>query len=298
MRLRFRSSPNGLVLVTLIAACAVCSCQVDERTLSMTTAGAMSGGFGSTDDAGGAGASDPGGSTGDSSLGGTSGASGAAGTVAITIGGGTGGNGGSGGHAAGGSSVGGASAGSSGAGGSGGQLPCGDIDQDKVDDCVETLVQNSRFDSDLSYWFAEPLEAQTWDSRNARAGMGSGSILVSNMAPVASAPGSFMVGAHQCLQVTAGAIYEMAVRVLIPGQQGGGEAGINVEVFGADDCAGSFLEAQTVASTMDVDSWLVVQGELEVPSTARSMWVRLVAIKPFAQTALGALFDDVLVRPK
>ncbi len=298
---RFSSTPSlgRLALVTLVGL--AWSCQVDERTLTGLADGVSSADAGSgaamassgarsvadaavpdsSDDAGGG--SEVGG------LGGMGGLGGIAGSPFEAGSGGTGGD-----------LVNGASGSSSGgnAGSGGASSGCGDIDQDMVDDCTETLVQNSRFDSDGSYWLIEPLATQAWDPRNARAGTGSGSLLISNLAPVDPAPGSFMVGAHQCVPVTADASYELAVRVLIPSGQGAGEAGVNVQIFGADNCASSFLEADTVGTTADVDAWQVVQGELTVSSAARSMWVRLVVSKPFSQAALDALFDDVLVREK
>jgi hypothetical protein len=301
------SSRGRLALVTLAAV--AWGCQVDERDLSGLT-GPVSGGgadagsgtdaeaaadAGSAADAApdssadAAPGEDAGGSAGGAFVPGGSG-----GVVGSTLAAGSGGIGGQLGSGASGSG-----AGNAGAAGSGGaSLGCGDIDQDMVDDCAETLLQNSRFDVDASYWLVETLATGVWDPRNARAGASSGSLLISNLAPVDPAPGSFMVGGHQCVQVSADANYEFAVRVLIPDGQGAGEAGVNVQIFGADNCAGSFLQADTVATTADVDAWEVVQGELTMPSGARSMWVRLVVSKPFSQTALAALFDDVLVREK
>jgi hypothetical protein len=310
MLLRFSSvlSLGRLSVVTLAAVGVALGCQVDERALSGLTDGVSSAGtdagsgadagsyVGSGSDAAVADSPDDGeGGTDAGSFDGSSiGVGGSGGIAGSTFEAGSGGTGRGLGNDASGSS-----AGSGGSAGSAGASPgCGDIDQDMVDDCTETLVQNSRFDSDGSYWLVEPLATQAWDPRNARAGTGSGSLLISNLAPVDPANGSFMVGGHQCVQVTADATYEFAVRVLIPSGQGAGEAGVNVQIFGADNCAGSFLEAETVGTTADVDAWQVVQGELTVSSAARSMWVRLVVSKPFSQTALEALFDDVLVREK
>jgi hypothetical protein len=174
---------------------------------------------------------------------------------------------------------------------------CGDLDKNGVDDCSETLIQNSRFDMDDSYWAAEALALSSWDAQNANAGTGSGSLLIANQAPVDPAAGSFMTGAHQCLQINGNAGYVVAVRVMIPGGQGTGAAGVNLQIFGADNCAGTFLTAETVDTSEEVDTWSVVKGEVQMPSAARSVWVRLVVSKPFAQATLRALFDDILVRP-
>jgi hypothetical protein len=298
-------------VVTLAAIVLAWGCQVDERTLSRLTDAASRAGSdaGSSADAGSSsnGRSDSASVAGADGADSPDGASG--GTEASTSGGNSIGVGGWGGVAGsaleagnggtGGGLINGASgSGGGNAGGAGASPSCGDIDQDMVDDCTETLVQNSRFDSDDSYWLVEPLATQAWDPRNARAGAGSGSLLISNLAPVDPAPGAFMVGGHQCVQVTADTSYELAARVFIPSGQGGGGAGINVQIFGTDNCAGSFLGADTVGTTADVDAWQVVQGELTLPSAARSIWVRLVVSKPFSQATLEALFDDVLVREK
>ena len=197
-----------------------------------------------------------------------------------------------------GTGVGGSLAGFAGGAGSSSLGPCGDIDQNGVDDCSETLVTNSRFQTDLGGWTAEVLDTLAWDTRNAEADSNSGALRVSNLAPVAGTPGAFMTGAHQCVAVSPGATYVGAVRALIPGGQNGGEAGINLQIFDADECGGTFLEAQTLGTTADVDAWRVVQGELRMPPAARSMWLRLVVSKPFAVQQLEALFDDVLLRAK
>jgi hypothetical protein len=303
MFLRFSSasSRGRLALVALGTMGLAWGCQVDERDLSGLTGEVSSGGAdaGSDADAGSVADAAVPDSSADAAAGDDAGGTGGAASAAGGSGGVAGSTlaAGSGGQVSSGTS--GSGAGNAGAAGTGGaSFGCGDIDQDTVDDCAETLVQNSRFDSDGSYWLVEPLATEIWDPRNARAGMGSGSLLISNLAPVDPAPGAFMVGGHQCVQVSAAATYEFALRVLIPDGQGAGEAGVNVQIFGADNCAGSFLEADTVATTSDVGAWQVVQAELTVPSGARSMWVRLVVSKPFSQTALDALFDDVLVREK
>lgn len=291
------SSHVLLALVIFVSASTASGCGVDERSLSSSTAGAASeGGSGFGAGNSGFGSSAAGDLVQGSSAGGSV-AGAAAGSGALGGAGGAAGAGGSGGSGSSGR-AGRSGDGGLGAGGGGGGAPCGDLDQDRVDDCAETLIQNSRFDLDVRYWVAEVLTTQAWDPRNARSGTGSGSMLISNVAPVDSALGAFMAGGHQCLQVTAGASYEVAVRALIPGGQPAGEAALNVQVFGADDCAGSFLQAQTLASTTDVDTWSVLEGEISTPPSARSMWVRLAASKPFTQATLVALFDDVLVRQK
>ena len=174
--------------------------------------------------------------------------------------------------------------------------PCGDIDGNQIDDCSETLLQNSRFDLNLDHWSAEAQVTSAWDAQNATSLTTSGSAKLVNTVPVASAIGLTMAGAEQCLQISGGAGYQVAARVLIPAGQGEGQAGVNLWVFGGDDCKSNFLVAITPAMTQTVGAWTTAQGVATLPAGAKSMIVRLVALKPFTQTQLQVSFDDVLVR--
>jgi hypothetical protein len=124
----------------------------------------------------------------------------------------------------------------------------------------------------------------------------SGSILVTNQAPIAAVDSWVMAGTEQCIAVTEHIKYELAARVMIPDGQGLGEAGLNLYVFAGDRCAGVFLGGLTPGLTAERGSWVVVDGQVEMPLAARSVLVRLVISKPFAQATLSAFFDDVLVR--
>ena len=299
-------------------------CSYDERRLRITEGAERAGTAG--DPSSGAGESEPGdaGASGESNTGGvlqvagtagTAGNAGVAGTAGSNPTGGAGGNAGSaaagasgsgagtggaasGGTANGGAPNGGAPNGGAPNGGTAGAFngPCGDLDGNAVDDCSETLVQNSRFDLDLSHWTAEPQITSAWDAQNASPTTGSGSARLLNVAPVASAIGLTMAGAEQCILVTGAASYEVAARVMIPSGQGQGEAGFNLWVFGADDCKSNFLVAVTPVTTQATGAWTIINGDAKLPAGAKSMTVRLVALKPFAQAQLQASFDDVLVR--
>ena len=183
-------------------------------------------------------------------------------------------------------------------GGSGGSFvsPCGDIDGNAVDDCAETLLQNSRFDTTIEHWTASSPPTEVWDPRDARAAASSGSLSLSNSAPVADMPGFVSVAAEQCLQVTGDLNYLFAARVLIPSGQGSGQAAINLWVFANDNCQGTFVDAFTPAATQSDGAWTVISGQLKMPTAGRSMVVRLAAARPFAQTHFQVLFDDVLVK--
>ena len=276
-----------------VSSLAALSCSVDERDLSRDAPATSRGGV---SDGGDGGAGSP-------SIGGDSGA--ANGSAGQTSGGQSNGGQSNGGQSNGGQSNSGGSGGTSsgsvnrpptGSGGAAGGPGCGDIDNDGVDDCTETLVQNSRFDLDISAWIAESEVTATWDARDARMSAASGSMLVSNVAPTATAFGAVMLGVDQCLPVTAGTTYELAARVLIASGQGSGEGGIALFVFDGAGCQGTFLESFTPDTTQIVDAWTKVEGQTNMPIGARSMMLRLVASRPFAQAKLDIAFDDVLVR--
>jgi hypothetical protein len=312
-----RGATPALWLAVIIAGCGV-----DERPLSFTIGEHTSpdgsgssggnpdvtssgqGGGASTDSGAGAG-SEPVGGRGGMNGGGKPAVGGRAGSSAN--GGANGGqhmNGGSanGGVASGGASIGGASvAGMGGMAGSGGApliFPCGDLNQNYVDDCAETLVKNSRFDTDTKGWEAEPLLQQHWDPTNATGGTSSGSLFVANMTVIPSLTGYTTVGSRQCISALTAQRYDVGARVFIKGGQGSGDAGINLLIFADDGCTGTYIGGQTVRTVADVDAWRVLEGEVAMPPAARSMYVRLVASKPLAQASLQVLFDDVLVSEK
>jgi hypothetical protein len=285
-------------VMTLLLSLALSSCGVDERDLSEGMPAASRGGVSN----GGGGSSVAGGDAGESN----SAANRVAGGQANGGHAGSGQAGGdqaNGGHAGSGAEDGADSSGSgsvdgttAGSGNSAGGPGCSDLDNDAVDDCAETLAQNSRFVLDTSAWTAESGATATWDPRDARMIAASGSMLVSNVAAVATAFGAVMLGADQCLSVTAGTTYELAARVLIASGQGSGEGGIALFVFDGAGCQGTFLRSFTPATTEAVDAWTTVEGQTNMPIGARSMLLRLVASRPFAQAKLDIAFDDVLVR--
>ena len=267
------------------------SCTPDERSLDLGLSPAAGGDTGNDPSAAGsdslAGFS---GSAGEENAFGQAGDSGVAG--AAVIGGGGRPSQSSGGAAAGQGNDAGAdnAAGSAGAPFSG---PCGDIDHDEVDDCSETLVQNSGFDSNVEHWkFGE------WNPNNAQTKAPSGSLLVVNDSPVLAEDGLRMTAAEQCVQVTGDLEYTVLVRVKIPAGQGGGYGGINLWIFANDECKGTFVTGLTPSATQAIDTWTVVGTQFKMPTAARSMVVRLAASRPFAQPKLQVLFDDILVKQK
>ncbi|HEX2670354.1 MAG TPA: hypothetical protein VHM25_05750 [Polyangiaceae bacterium] len=253
---------------------------------SQGAAGGASGGAlgsgGNSADAGAA--SEHGGETANAGRGGTTNAGGVAGSA-------TGGN------ATSGSATGGGvgNAGSAGNGGAAVSFPCGDLNQDSVDDCAQTLVQNSRFDAAVNGWDTEPSTNQVWDASNATGQPGSGSVKVSNIATMIQAVGSLAAGSHQCVPVTPTTNYDFAARVMLAAGETSGQAGVNVWLFDDDACQGNLVTGNMPIIGGVAGSWTVLTGRVWVPGGVHSMWVRLVAIKPFAQPSLSVLIDDVLV---
>jgi hypothetical protein len=172
---------------------------------------------------------------------------------------------------------------------------CGDMDQNDVQDCDETLLENWRFDRDLTAWRAETTVTQQWDARNARQNQQSGAVAVTN-STVAQAAGFIEGGSGQCHPALGNVTYRVAARTLIPGGQGEGNARLSVWFYGADDCADYLLESVGPPAATGTDAWLLLQGLHKAPPATRSMRVRLVVAKPFSQTSFNALFDDILVR--
>jgi hypothetical protein len=167
--------------------------------------------------------------------------------------------------------------------------PCGDLNHDLVDDCSQTLVQNSRFDSTASGWDAEPLLTEGWDATNASGKPGSGSLSLSH-----TGAGGTMIGARQCIPAVAYASYDVAARVrLAAGQTGKG--GVNVYLYDDDACQGNLVTGVTPIEGGAAGTWVELLGSLWIPGSVHSMYVRLVVDKPRDQQALNVLIDDVLV---
>jgi len=324
-----RSTPDRsrrrFAIAALLVSSALTGCNADERTLSFKVGEQTSDGTAGTSNEVPTAMSEAGegGATSGMASGGTAhGGSGASGGSSSASGGNASGGqasagesaragaGGiepmSGGSASGGANAGSANAGSSnggaamaGTGGSAGApfiSPCGDLNHNRVDDCAEALTKNSRFDTDITGWEPESLLQQNWDPTNATGGASSGALRVANVNAVPSGLGNTAAGSRQCVVAWTGQHFDVGARVFIKGGQGLGRAAIDLLIFAGDGCTGTVIEGQTVDDEVaTVDSWQVIEGEVAIPAAARSMYVRLVAVKPLAQTSLDVLFDDVLV---
>lgn len=307
-RARFETRLAALGAVAVLA-----NCGADERALSFelgtsmgSATAAPSGGKGNAGASGRGGkpSSTPG-ESGDNAGGAAGGAettTAAGGPTTAAGSGGTAGNGGNGtsGSADSGGTAGSDSAGQPAAGAAGAPFdgPCGDLNRNLVDDCSETLVQNSRFDSAVTGWAAEGSLEQTWVSTNAQPGMPSGSLSLRNTTFIAGSMVTSGMGSRQCLVAWGDDTYEFAARVFIKPGQGSGAAAIDLVFYGSDGCDGTVLGGKTAASVATADAWQTARGLVKLPAGTRSAWVRLVVGKPLAQSSFEALFDDVLVTKK
>jgi hypothetical protein len=73
---------------------------------------------------------------------------------------------------------------------------------------------------------------------------------------------------------------------------------VSIGFFAADECADFPLPPANSTPVTTVDAWRLSSGSAKAPAGTRSMAIRLVATKPYAQPPLEALFDNVLVRAK
>jgi hypothetical protein len=263
---------------------------------------AGSGAAGGIGGAGGSGGRGPGGAAGTTAgtSGNTAGATGTAGTQGVAGVTGTAGSTGAAGAAGAGQT--GGTSGSAGTGGTGGPPPppaCPDLDHDGVRDCIQTLAANAGFDRSAAEWTPELDTTATWTSPDGVGNPQSGSLEVDNV-DVSSGDvnGLVTAGAFQCIPVTAGSRYEVAVQAYLASGQGAGWAGFVVRFYFAGDCTGpttgfDFLSGQGTT----LDSWQTIAGTtMQVPLGITSIAVRLVAVKPIAQPSLSVSFDNILVR--
>jgi hypothetical protein len=175
-----------------------------------------------------------------------------------------------------------------------GTVPCADLDNDGKPDCNVTLVKNSRFDTDTSQWTAEYGATEAWLPGPDALGSLSGSIAVTNTT-VVTAMGTTMAGAEQCVSAIASASYRIAAQTFIPTGQGSGVADIAVQLFPSSDCSGAASGAWSSAVTSATGAWDTLSGSFVAPTGAKSMRVRLTAVKMFSAPAFTAQFDNVLL---
>jgi hypothetical protein len=191
---------------------------------------------------------------------------------------------------------GGSSGGFAGSGGMVDDGPCGDIDQNGVQDCQETLVTNATFDANADAWVADFGVNKLWQATDAR-GKVSGSVSLT-FATSNGGAGWVLAAIGQCLPAWSEQEFEVGGRSFIPAAQSGGRAEISLATFGEDGCQGSFLQSVVPALSAQAGSWQPLHGSAKMPAGTRSVLVRLAAAKPGSQASLEAQFDDILFRKK
>jgi hypothetical protein len=185
-----------------------------------------------------------------------------------------------------------------GACGSGGRPParCPDLDGNSVLDCDETMIKNPSFDSSLQTqnWVADSDLELSWDEGDAHGYTSSGVLIVENQAEY-DQDNESMLGARQCVPVTAGAIYHFAAEISVPDDAGDGRGGIQITVYDVPACVGNVVESFTT-NTVKGSAWKVAQVTYIAPLLAKSLAMRLVAVKPFRDPPVAVSFDNILVR--
>lgn len=288
------------VELACVCSLALTGCPVDDRSLGHHA------GLEFIEVGGDSGAAATDGGTGGAGIGGTGvePSSGQAGQLA----GGTGDQSGSGGAPAGASGAGGAVLGSGGAsfggragagaaqGGAGAfSGACPDLDDDGVPDCTQTQITNAAFATDAAAWTPEPGVTLAWVSADAGGASDSGALGVTDSVQK-DQDGSLMTGATQCQAVTGGGVYRFTTEVSVPNDAPNTSAGFQIIVSDGPRCTGTTLDTRTSMLARG-SAWQLGDITYRTPTSAQSVNVRLVSVKPFADPPVTVLFDNVLMHP-
>lgn len=160
-------------------------------------------------------------------------------------------------------------------------------------ECGESLVANVTFDHDTSSWRADPNITLQWRPDDAEGASASGSMAARNGTEQAAAAWSF-AAATQCIAAVGGASYDLDVATFVPPSQVAGGAGVDAWFFSSTGCAGTPEQTYSGPPTDKTNLWVDVHGHVTAPTTAQSMLVRLVALKP-GDSPFDVLFDSVRV---
>jgi len=282
------SIPWNWSAAALIGAAWTNAC-LDERGLKATSVVYLGGSAGVGPGAGGgeSGAGAAGDTEGGASNGGSAGGSGGP----FVVGGGGGATGG----------TSGAQSGSAGSGAPTGGLGghedarCPDLDANTVLDCDETILKNAGYQGDdlTKSWSSDTNVELTWNSKDGQDHDESGALAVTNQS-VGTMDGNTMAGGYQCVAVSGGTVYRFAVQISVPDYAGDTKGGMQLLFFDNQACGGELLDHPTT-NFVKGEAWKLADLLYLTPPTARSAQIRLVVTKPFRQTPLPVLFDNVLV---
>ncbi len=194
-----------------------------------------------------------------------------------------------------------ASGGQNSSGGAGGVPtgPCPDLDNNGTSDCQESMAVNSGFHASADYWTVEDFMTQAWGAiRDAAGNSASGGLGVTN-ASVVDVDGMTEGGSRQCVRVTAGIAYRLALQAFIPSGQGSGSGSASVRFYASTNCVGTASGFWQTGQLGDTNGWRTIEGTTTpAPVGAQSMMLRLVALKSFRNPAFTIFFDNVLLKPQ
>ncbi|HVV50681.1 MAG TPA: hypothetical protein VHO06_13530, partial [Polyangia bacterium] len=152
-------------------------------------------------------------------------------------------------------------------------------------------LQNGQFDADTSGWTASFGATVARSASDAANNSRSGSL---DLTLGAGDPTlAVEVAAAQCISAAAGASYTASAQIFIA--SGASTTGaLGIWFYGSADCSGA-IAGMIPAQFSTTGGWSAVRATGAAPADARSMSVRLEAIKPIGQTSAEALFDAVAV---
>ena len=250
-----------------------------ETTGSGGTAGSGgAAGSGGTGAAGTGGAAGSGGAVGSGGTAGSGGAAGSGGTTGTAGSGGAAGSGGTTGTAGSGGAAGSGGTGAAGTGGAGGAPP--------------GLLQNGQFDTSTAGWSASYGATVNWSPTDSASSVQSGSL---DLALTGGNPAiSIEVAASQCVAASAGSIYDISGKIMIP-NAGTNQGSLGLWFYASNDCSGSISSVFSSNSSV-TNGWQTLTTSDQAPAGVHSMAVRVQLTKALDMQSAEALFDDVVVK--
>jgi hypothetical protein len=174
--------------------------------------------------------------------------------------------------------------------------PCPDLDGNSVLDCQETLVKNPGFDTDISSWNADFGVNEAWLQSDGQGNSRSGSLDVAFVNTTGS-PNSIVAGSSQCVQISGGASYLLAVQLqILNGGVSNGGAMLDFWSYASTDCSGSIGDVFQGPLVPQAATWTTTMVSHQIPAAMHSVAVRLLALKPGNTQLLQVTFDNVLFK--
>lgn len=176
---------------------------------------------------------------------------------------------------------------------------CPDLDEDRVADCAQNLLENPGFASDTSAWAEDSGAAWSWDARDALGQNNSGSGLLAAATAALDVTGSAPFSAAQCARVRGTQVVSVFANARIDRDQDDrGLATVYVSFFDSSDCSGAstirFNTPQPLSPSPG--QWFTLKAGLLTSESTKSALVQLTVDKPLAVAAFEARFDNVLLK--